>query len=87
MSIIESLLTKIITEILKQSAKKVWKNSIRDDKVLKILDFAGLRPDGPKADFKSVYAYTLIEYGIDKPEPILHFFRNKEIMYHLNKSG
>ena len=80
MPFIEKLLVTIIATILKQSTEKTWRGLKRDDKVLKILDAAGLKPDGPDADFKSVYAHTLVEYGVDQPEAILNFFRHKQIM-------
>lgn len=36
-------------------------------------------PDHPPADFSGVYAYTLVEYGVGKAQPILELFRQDEI--------
>ena len=33
----------------------------------------------PEDEFDSIYIYTLVKYGISKPEPILNFFRNEHI--------
>jgi hypothetical protein len=50
------------------------------ERTLKILDAIGLKQDAPPAnDFNGVYAYTLVVYGIDKPKPILEFFRHQFI--------
>lgn len=38
-----------------------------------------LDPTQPPNDVDGVYAYTLVEYGVYKPEPILKIFREKEI--------
>ncbi len=36
-------------------------------------------PEHPPADFSGVYAYTLVEYGVGKPKPVLELFRQQEI--------
>ena len=69
----------VISEIGKQSVDKAWTTSTRNDKVLRILNKVGLNPGTPDPDFESVYAHTLVEYGIDQPKPILEFFRRKDI--------
>ena len=52
----------------------------RSERILKILNAIGLKQDAPPAnDFGGVYAYTLVVYGIDKPKPILEFFRHQFI--------
>ena len=75
MPIIES----VISEIVKQSAGKAWAKATRNDKILGILNKVSLKPGTPTPDFDSVYAHTLLEYGIDKPKPILEFFLHKDI--------
>jgi predicted NACHT family NTPase/formylglycine-generating enzyme required for sulfatase activity len=75
MPIIES----VISEIVKKSAGKAWKSANRKDKILGILNNVGLTSGSPDPNFDSVYAHTLVEYGIDKPKPILDFFRHKDI--------
>ena len=86
MPIIESLTQKVILEILKKSSDKTWKAAKRNDKVLKILEAVGLKPGKPDPNFESVYAYTLLEYGLEKPEPILEFFQHKDIRGAFSKS-
>ncbi len=70
---------KVISTIVAQATKKGWKTATQEENVLKVLDKLGLKPDAPELNFKSVYAHTLIEYGIGKPEPILKFFRHNDI--------
>ncbi|MBI5353455.1 MAG: ATP-binding protein [Chloroflexi bacterium] len=67
-------------ELAKDKAK-------RSERILKILDAIGLKQDAPPAnDFNGVYAYTLVVYGIDKPKPILEFFRHQFIKNAFRKS-
>ena len=79
MPIMESIITKTATEIVKKSTGKAWKSANKNEKVLKVLDALGLKPGTPDENFVSVYAYTLIEYGIEKPQPVLNFFRHEDI--------
>ena len=79
MPIIESIITKAVTEIVKKSTGKAWKGANRNEKVLKVLGAVGLKPGTPDENFESVYAYTLVEYGIEKPQPVLNFFRHEDI--------
>jgi predicted NACHT family NTPase len=51
----------------------------RSETVIKLLKKFNLDPEHPLPDFSSVYAYTLVEYGIGKPKPILELFREDEI--------
>jgi predicted NACHT family NTPase len=51
----------------------------RSETVIKILKQFNLDPEHPLPDFSSVYAYTLVEYGLGKPKPILELFRDEEI--------
>jgi len=60
-------------ELVKDKAK-------RNEGVIQVLTKLGFSIDAPPAnDFDGVYAYTLVVYGIDKPKPILEFFRHKFI--------
>ena len=79
MPVFENLLGKIIEEIVRKSAEKAWKAATRNEKLLKIRNAVGLKPGMPEQNFESVYAHTLVEYGIEKPEPILDFFRHNDI--------
>jgi len=59
----------------------------RSDKILKVLNAIGLKQDAPPTnDFDGVYAFTLVVYGMDKPKPILEFFRNEFIKDAFRKS-
>jgi predicted NACHT family NTPase len=51
----------------------------RSETVIKLLKKFNLDPEHPLPDFSSVYAYTLVEYGVGKPKPILELFREDEI--------
>jgi len=79
MAIPSGLTSKIIFEIVKRASGKAWKSLTRKEKVLKILDAVGIKPGKPDPNFESVYAHTLVEYGIEQPEPILNFFRHEDI--------
>jgi hypothetical protein len=60
-------------ELVKDKAK-------RKEGVLRVLSKLGFSIDAPPAnDFDGVYAYTLVIYGIDKPNPLLEFFRHQFI--------
>ncbi len=62
-----------ILELAKEKGK-------RSEKILKALNAIGLKQDAPlDKGFDGVYAYTLVIYGIDKPRPILEFFRHQFI--------
>jgi hypothetical protein len=54
----------------------------RNETVIKLLKESGFEPTQPPKDTDSIYAYTLVEYGVYKPEPILKFFGEKEIKLH-----
>ena len=86
MSIIEGLIANAVSKIVVMSGTKAWKAASRNEKVLKILKAVGLKPGVPEADFKSVYVHTLIEYGIEKLEPVLIFFRHEDIRKAFQKS-
>jgi hypothetical protein len=51
----------------------------RNEAVIKILNQFNLEPAHPPDDFDGVYAYTFVEYGVYKPEPILNFFRENDV--------
>ncbi len=86
MPIAESLISKVILEIIKKSAAKTWKSAARNEKILKIFKAVGLKPGAPEQKFDSVYAYALVEYGVDQPEPVLDFFRHQDIKDAFQKS-
>ncbi len=73
-----------ITGIIKTIASMVTspiKNKLeRDERVIQLRKKLNLDPDHPPADFTGVYQYALVDYGVDKPQPILELFRQKEII-------
>lgn len=79
MPLSETLITKAITEIVKASVQKGWKGLKRQQKVLQILDKVGLKPNAPEPDFRAVYVYTLVEFGLEKDRAVLEFFNLAEI--------
>ena len=58
----------------------------RNETVIKLLKQFNLNPDHPPADFSGVYAYTLVEYGVDKPKPVLEVFRQEAIRVAFRKA-
>jgi hypothetical protein len=69
--------TDLITAAFDLILEHAREKGKRSDKILKILNSIGFKQDAPPAnDFDGVYAYTLVIYGIDKPKPILEFFRH-----------
>ncbi len=79
MAIGEGMIVNAISEIVKKSAEKGWGALNRKDKVLEVLKKIGLKPGRPEPVFESVYAHSLVEYGLDQPESILNFFRHGDI--------
>jgi predicted NACHT family NTPase len=51
----------------------------RNETVIKLLKQFNLDPEHPPSDFSAVYVYTLVEYGVGKPKPVLELFRKNEI--------
>jgi WD40 repeat protein len=72
-------LAKLI-DIIVGAASPVVQNKLqRSELVIKLLKQLNLDPDHPPADFTAVYQYTLVEYGISKPKPVLELFRQAQI--------
>ena len=74
---------KIIIGAVKSAAPFATRLAIdkfqRNETVIGILKQFNLDPAHPPDDFDGVYAYTLVEYGVYKPEPILDFFRENDV--------
>ncbi|NJM18363.1 MAG: NACHT domain-containing protein [Richelia sp. SM1_7_0] len=61
-------------------AQPVIKEKVqRNETVIKLLKQFKIDPEHPPGDFSGVYAYTLVEYGVGKPKPMLELFRQQEI--------
>jgi predicted NACHT family NTPase len=72
-------LAKLIDLIVGFASPVVQNKLQRSELVIKLLKQLNLDPDHPPADFTAVYQYTLVEYGIGKPKPVLEMFRQTEI--------
>jgi predicted NACHT family NTPase len=72
-------LAKLIDLIVGFASPMVQSKLQRSELVIKLLKQLNLHPDHPPADFTAVYQYTLVEYGIGKPKPVLEMFRQSEI--------
>ncbi|MCP6758503.1 MAG: NACHT domain-containing protein [Fischerella sp. CENA71] len=70
---------KVITAIINSAAPYVIKQAQRKEIVIKVLKSLKLDPAHPPEDFDGVYAYALVEYGVDKPEVILKLFQEQDI--------
>jgi predicted NACHT family NTPase len=58
----------------------------RSEIVIQLLKQFNLAPEHPPADFSGVYAYALVEYGVDKPKPILELFQIEHIKQAFRKA-
>ncbi|MBV6622637.1 MAG: NACHT domain-containing protein [Rivularia sp. (in: Bacteria)] len=68
-------------------AQPVIKEKVqRNETVIKLLKQFKIDPEHPPGDFSGVYAYTLVEYGVGKPKPILELFRQQEIKVAFRKA-
>src|SRR5258708_24513264 len=72
-------LVMVISAIAKMGTQVAWDKVKRRESVIKLLQQFKLDPNKPPTDFDTIYVYALIEYGVDRPEPILNFFRNEYI--------
>lgn len=73
----------IVVNALKSIAKPVGSLVInqvqRNETVVRTLKQFNFDPVQPPKDIDGVYVYSLIEYGVGKPEAILNLFREREI--------
>ncbi len=70
---------KAITSIASPVTSFALQQAQRNELVVRILREVNLDPVQPPKDLDGVYVYTLVEYGVGKPEPILKLFWEKEI--------
>ncbi len=71
-----SIITGIILEVGIDIAKEKLN---RKEAVIRILKRLNIKSTPTADDFETIYVYTLVEYGIGKPEPVLNFFRHEFI--------
>lgn len=67
----------VTSAIVAMGVEATWEKAKRRESVIKLMKRFKLDPINPPTDFDGIYTYTLIEYGIDRPEPVLNFFRYK----------
>jgi hypothetical protein len=79
-----NLLT-IISTIGKFGTPIVKSKMSKNDRILAILKELGLSIQ-PTDDFESIYAHTLVTYGVNVPDEILNFFRNRYVQDAFKKS-
>lgn len=72
-------LMKIVTTLSGLAATPLKNRIERSQAIIKLLKEFNFQPDHPPADFSGVYAYTLVEYGIGKPQPVVELFCQNEI--------
>ena len=76
--VVDALIGELVHEVL----DKLKYSEIR----LRLLKQFDLIPDTPPNNFEGVYVYTLIEYGVGKPEVILQLFKETEIKEEFRKA-
>lgn len=69
----------IINAILELSAEIAREKTERREAVLELLRRFGLDPSNPPVDFDGIYVYTLVEYGVFRPEAVLNFFHKESV--------
>ena len=72
-------ITSVISKYAPQASQLIIKQAQKNEAVIKILQELKLNPTQIPDDVDGVYAYTLVKYGVFKPEAILNLFREKVI--------
>lgn len=76
-----------LIQAIAAAASPLLKDKVqRNETVIKLLQQFNLAPDHPPSDFSGIYAYTLVEYGVDKPLQLLELFRDEEIKQAFRKA-
>ncbi|MEH2295547.1 NACHT domain protein [Nostoc sp.] len=73
------LVVNALKSIAKPAISVVINQAQRNETVVRILKDFKFDPVQPPKDVDGVYVYSLIEYGVGKPEAILNLFREREI--------
>ncbi|QSV66732.1 MAG: NACHT domain-containing protein [Aphanizomenon flos-aquae DEX188] len=82
MFMLDKVVDALIGELVSKVSDKLQYSEIR----LRLLKQFDLIPDTPPNNFEGVYVYTLIEYGVGKPEVILQLFKETEIKEEFRKA-
>ncbi|MDY7006824.1 MAG: NACHT domain protein [Cyanobacteriota bacterium] len=72
-------IVKTIINAAKSAVPQAIDAAQRNELVVNTLKKLKLDPTQPPKDVDGVYIYALVEYGVDKNEPILKLFREKKI--------
>ncbi|MEH2210296.1 ATP-binding protein [Nostoc sp.] len=72
-------ITSVISKYAPQASQLIIKQAQKNEAVIKVLQELKLNPTQIPDDIDGVYAYTLVKYGVFKPEAILKLFREKVI--------
>ncbi|BAZ31257.1 hypothetical protein NIES4074_37290 [Cylindrospermum sp. NIES-4074] len=72
-------ITSVISKYAPQASQLIIKQAQKNEAVIKILQELKLNPTQINDDVDTVYGYTLVKYGVFKPEAILNLFREKVI--------
>ena len=75
-----NLISLAIGVIASLAAPPIKNQFERNERVIQALKKLKLNPDHPPADFTGVYRYALVQYGIDKPQPLLQLLRQEGII-------
>jgi len=70
-----SITKMVIGTIVEMGVEGIWEAAKRREAILNMFKKLVFKLDEPPADFDGLYAYTLVEYGVGKPEQILDLFR------------
>ena len=73
------IIDDIINSIVASGVSQVQDQLNRQENVVRLLNKFNLKPEAPPNNFERVYVYTLIEYGVGKPEAVLKLFRQEKI--------
>ena len=68
--------TSVIKAIAETAASPIKKMLDRNEQVVRVLNQLKLKR--PQNEFTSVYVHALVQYGIEKPVPLLQLFRHSE---------
>lgn len=72
-------ITSVISKYAPQASQLIIKQAQKNEVVIKILQELKLNPTQIPDDIDGVYAYSLVKYGVFKPEAILNLFREKVV--------
>lgn len=74
-----AVIISTISKYAPQASQLIIKQAQKNEAVITILQELGLNPIQIPDDVDTVYGYTLVKYGVFKPEAILNLFREKVI--------